>query len=153
MVPTMSPEQQGIVAQRSIEGVPIRTIGQELGTSHVSVLRARNKPHVRAFIEAEITNLITRGLKPARQTLCRLAALGNVKGQDKDTLALSLKASTTILNHIAGQPGTIINNLIQINNNEIPPSIAALFNRDAHLPVAPIPAVTSLLGQDEAIDI
>ena len=110
----MTPEQTAIVARRTIEGVPIRTIAAELGTTHPSVIRAKKKPEVRAYIENEIANLMQRGLKPARLTLCRLAAEG-IKAKDKDMLSLSLKASQTILQHANGQPGTIINALIQVN--------------------------------------
>jgi hypothetical protein len=120
----MNPANQAIVAQRTLEGFPTRAIAAEIGTSHTSVERARNNPKVKAWIEKEFTSLMERGLKPARKTLCRLAALGTIDQRDPDTgirrfdkdlLKLSLDASKVIVSQAQGAPGTIINALIQIN--------------------------------------
>ncbi len=120
----MTPAQTAVVAVKSIEGVPGCTIAQSLGVHPSTITRTQNKPAVKAFIEAQITELMHRGLKPARRTLCRLAALGNrptkdpqtgLDGNDKDILSLALKASQTILQHANPQPGTVIYNLTQIN--------------------------------------
>jgi len=119
----MRPDQDVIVAQRTLLGVPGCKIAQEIGVHESTISRA--KARVRTVIEGEYTELMVRGLRPSRRTLCRLAAMGSVKpvvdpdtGKliiDKDMLKLSLDASKTILSHANGQPGTIINTLIQIN--------------------------------------
>jgi hypothetical protein len=111
----MTPAQTAIIARRTVEGATTRDIEAQLGIDHSTIARTRNRPQVRALIESEIAALMERGLKPARRTLCRLAAIGNKADADKDMLKLSLDASKTILSHANGQPGTIINTLIQIN--------------------------------------
>jgi hypothetical protein len=108
----MTPAQTAQVAALTLQGVPGCKIAQAMGVHESTVSRA--KAQVRPYIESEMSTLMMRGLKPARRTLCRLAAEGN-KATDKDILSLSLKASQTILQHANGQPGTIINTLIQIN--------------------------------------
>jgi hypothetical protein len=112
----MTPAQTAIVARRTIEGAPVRTIADEVGLHHSQVVRTRQKPEIRSLIESEIESLITKGMRPARRTLCRLAAMGNTKEIDKDTIKLSLDASKAIMGMVQGQPGTIITNLIQINH-------------------------------------
>ncbi len=119
----MRPAQDLIVAQRTLQGVPGCKIAQEIGVHESTISRA--KARVRTVIEGEYTELMVRGLRPSRRTLCRLAAMGAGKPTidpetgrpiiDKDILKLSLDASKTILSHANGQPGTIINTLIQIN--------------------------------------
>ena len=64
----------------------------------------------------------------------RLAALGNTKGADKDTLKLSLDASKVVLNCagiLSNTPGTVINNLIQVNQNEVPEQLKGLLQQIA----------------------
>lgn len=137
----MTPAHEAIVAAQTIQGVPSRAIAAQIGTSHTSVERARNRPSVRAYIESEITELMKRGLKPARQTLCRQAAMGNGKRYDpetkrelwdKDVASIAQKASAIILQHANPQPGTVIYNLTQINQTEVPEVIRALFAQVAH---------------------
>ncbi len=125
----MTPEQNAIVARKTVQGVPGRQIAQVLGVHESTVSRA--KAAVRPYIESEISALMMRGLKPARRTLCRLAAIGNQADADKDMLKLSLDASKTILSHANGQPGTIINTLIQIN--QAPEQAQELNAIDAYL--------------------
>jgi thiamine kinase-like enzyme len=115
---TMTPEQTALIASESIKGSTTREIAAIIGCNQSSIVRTINKPDIRAKIEREANEIISRGLLPARRTLTRLAALGSVKCQDKDMLKLSLDASKHIT-AIAGLSGnsqsTIINNLIQIN--------------------------------------
>jgi hypothetical protein len=114
----MTPAQTAIVTSRTIQGVPIRAIAQEIGTSHQTILRTQHKPEIKALIEREAAEIINRGLKPARRTLTRLAAIGNTKRADKDMLKLSLDASkhiTSMAGLSGNAPGTIINALIQVN--------------------------------------
>jgi hypothetical protein len=116
----MNTEQLAVVTKRTIEGASQRAIAAEIGTSHVAVHRAINRPDVRAKIEAGANKIINRGLNPSINTLCRLAAIGNTKYADKDLLKLSLDASKHITS-IAGLSGsnqsTIINTLINVNAN------------------------------------
>jgi hypothetical protein len=116
----MTPAQTAVVTSRTIQGIPIRAIAQEIGTSHQTVLRTQHKPEIKALIEREAAEIINRGLKPARRTITRLAAMGNAKGADKDMLKLSLDASKHITS-MAGlsgtTPSTIINALIQVNQH------------------------------------
>jgi hypothetical protein len=115
----MDTDQLAIVTQRTIEGAPSRTIANEIGTHHTTVLRAQARPDIRAKVEQGINQLISRGLKPAISTITRFAALGNVKDitSDKDLAKLSLDASKTILSHVSGSgPQTVINQLIYSNS-------------------------------------
>jgi hypothetical protein len=143
----MTPAQQAIVAQKTLEGVPGCTIAQSLGV-HPSTV-TRNRQSVRAYIEQEISALMQRGLKPARRTLCRLAAMGTTKQADKDTLTLSLKASQIIIGHANPQPGTVVYNLTQINQHEMPESISRLFQQIAHNDTG----TGSMLQVEDAIDV
>jgi hypothetical protein len=90
-----------------------------MGYHESTISRTINKPEIRALIEAEATKIINRGLRPAVKTICRLAAMGNVKSQDKDMLKLSLDASkhvTSMAGLSGSAPSTIINTLIQVNH-------------------------------------
>ena len=114
----MRPDQTAVVIKRTVEGLTTRDIGQEIGLSRTAVNNVQHRPDVKAKIERAADHIINRGLQPAVKTLCRLAAMGNVKDADKDSLKLSLDASK----HITGMaglsgaaPSTIINAMIQIN--------------------------------------
>jgi hypothetical protein len=126
----MTPAQQAIVITETVKGVPGCKIAQELGVHESSVCRTRQKPDIKAKVDQAISQLINRGLTPAVRTLSRFAALGNVKGVDKDTAALALKASTTILGHVSGSgPQTVINQLIYsqgTHTDQTPESLAML---------------------------
>lgn len=118
----MDANQLATVTSYHIQGMPQGEIAQRVGVTRETVCRNLNKPEVRAKIEAEAAQIINRGLSQARRTIVRLAAMGNVKGQDKDTLKLALDASKHITS-IAGLSGnnssTIVNALIQVNNNGV----------------------------------
>jgi hypothetical protein len=98
------------------QGATTRDIEAKIGLDHSTIARAQQRPEIKAKIEHEIEQLINRGLKPARATMCRLAAIGNTKTTDKDMLKLSLDASKAIIAQAQGAPGSIINTLIQINH-------------------------------------
>ncbi len=111
----MDNQSLAIVTAKTIEGVPSRSIAQAIGTSHTSVIRAQQKPDIKAIVEAGITKLIKRGLNPAVNTLCRAAAMGNTKSikDTPDLYKLSVDASNKIIGHIQGSgPQTVINQLI-----------------------------------------
>ena len=116
----ITPDQVATVTDCTIRGLATRETAQVAGISHTTVCRTINKPDVRARIEKEATEIINRGLRPARQVLTRIVAEGNTKGADHQTKKLSLDAAKHITN-IAGlsgnAPGTIINQLIQINQD------------------------------------
>jgi hypothetical protein len=127
---TMNSEQLAIIASKTIQGVPGCKIAQDLGVHESSVCRAKQRPDVRAKVEAAGNDIIDRGLKPAIRTICRLAAEGNKKSAPIDMLKLSLDASkhiTAIAGLSGNAPGTIINQLININlADESSPQIQAL---------------------------
>jgi hypothetical protein len=128
----MTPEQQAIIINNTVAGVTCRDIAPQLGISHAAVNRHQHK--LRDLIQKQATELLNRGLIPARRTITRLAALGNTKGADKDTLKLSLDASKVVLNCagiLSNTPGTIINNLIQVNQNEVPEQLKGLLQQIA----------------------
>jgi hypothetical protein len=114
----MTPEQIGIASRCKLNGESIEVIGPKLGVHPSTVYRNLERPEIKALIEREAAEIINRGLKPARRTITRLAAIGNTKSNDKDMLKLSLDASKHITNMAGlsgGAPGTIINALIQVN--------------------------------------
>jgi hypothetical protein len=128
----MTPQQEAIIISKSAQAVPTRAIGQELGVSHTTIERRQKR--LRELINKEAAELLNRGLIPARRTITRLAAMGNSKDADKDQLRIALDASKVILNAggILANAGTTINNLIQINNNEMPEVIKQLFSAITH---------------------
>lgn len=114
----MNAEQVAYAVTKRVQGVPVRTIGDDLGVSHTTVVRALNKAEIKAKIEREAEQIISRGLKVARRTITRLAAEGN-KGKDPAMLKLALDASkhiTSMAGLSGNAPSTIINQMIQINN-------------------------------------
>lgn len=114
----MTPEQTAIATARYIEGQSTREIAPQVGAHWTTVARDLRRPEVRAKIEAAANQIINRGLKPSVNTLCRLAAKGNTKYADKDTLKLALDASkhiTSIAGLSGNAPSTVINALIQVN--------------------------------------
>ena len=76
----------------------------------------RWQDRLRPLIEGEVNALITEGLSVARKSVVRLAKQA-VDTDDKDWAKIGLDASKTILSAagITGQPSTIINALIQVN--------------------------------------
>lgn len=111
----MTPEQQAIIVQQSIQGVPNRKIAQTIGIHESNVCRAKQQPDIKAKIEAGIQRLINRGLNPAINTLTRAAAMGTTREikSTPDLYKISIDASKTILNHVSGSgPQTVINQLI-----------------------------------------
>ena len=120
-VPNMSAEEKAIIVAGKVRGETDLALSQKIGRSHTTVGRYHNKPAVKALIEHEAAQIMERGLTSARKTLCRLAARGNVKDADKDTLKLALDASkhiTSIAGLSGGTPGTVINALINIEGGE-----------------------------------
>jgi hypothetical protein len=128
----MTPQQEAIIIDNTVQQVPQRAIGEMIGVSHTTI--QRHQARLRDHINQQASELLQRGLIPARRTITRLAGMGNVKTADKDTLKLSLDASKIVLNAagILASAGTTINNMIQINNNEMPESIRALFEQITH---------------------
>lgn len=128
----MTPQEQAIIITDTVQEVPQRAIGNKLGVSHTTIHRHQAK--LRDLIQREASELLNRGLIPARRTLTRLAAIGNTKGADKDQLKLSLDASKVILSAsgILASSGTTINNMIQVNTNEVPEVVKELFDKLTH---------------------
>lgn len=128
----MTPQEQAIIIQDKIQEVPQIVTASKLGVCQQAVSQRQAK--LRDLINKEASELLNRGLLPARRTLTRLAALGNVKGQDKDNLKLSLDASKVILSAsgILASSGTTINNMIQVNTNEVPEAVKELLSRLTH---------------------
>ena len=111
----MNPEQIATCTKLHLEGKSIYEIAPQVNRSPSAVAQTLRRPDIKAKIDREANEIINRGLKPARQTLCRLAAIGNTKQSDPAMLTLSLKASQHITNiaGLSGQaPSTIINALI-----------------------------------------
>jgi hypothetical protein len=114
----MTPAQTAIATACNLKGESIYEIAPKLGCHPSTVYRNLNRPEIKAIIEREAAEIINRGLKPARRTLTRLAAIGNTKDADKDMLKLSLDASkhiTSMAGLSGNAPGTIINALIQVH--------------------------------------
>jgi hypothetical protein len=128
----MTPQQEAIIISETANGATTRHIAPLVGLDHSNV--ARHQKRLRDHINRQASELLQRGLTPARRTITRLAAIGNTKAADKDMLKLSLDASKIVLNAagILASAGTTINNMIQINNNEMPESIRALFAQITH---------------------
>ena len=116
----MTPAKIKTATKRTLKGDTTRAIAHDLGVDHNTVARAINKPEIRAIIEREAAAIITEGLEPARKTLTRLARVGNKATGDLAETKLSLDASkhiTSIAGLSGNAPGTIINQLIQINSD------------------------------------
>jgi hypothetical protein len=162
----MTPNQLAVATSKAIQGVPGCKIAQAVGVHESTISRNLNKPEIKALIEREAQEIINRGLKPARRTITRLAAIGNnTKTNDKDMLKLSLDASKHITS-MAGlsgtAPSTVINALIQVN--QAPQQTAEVqalqqfmqqmwvCSDDEHQEITGIPA-THTPALDEPIDI
>ena len=128
----MNPEQQAIIINETVQGKSCRSIAPLVNQDYTTVNKYQHK--LRDIINKQASELLNRGLIPARRTLTRLAALGNTKDADKDQLKLSLDASKVILSAsgILASAGTTINNMIQVNNNEIPDVVKELFAKVTH---------------------
>jgi DNA-binding Lrp family transcriptional regulator len=143
----MTPEQTALVTAGHIKGIPQGQIAEQVGMARETVNRHLHRPEIKALIEREAAEIINRGLKPARRTLTRLAALGNNPTTDKDHLKLSLDAAkhiTSMAGLSGGAPGTIINALIQVNqapeqSKELSGIAAFLSNQWMTQPISTIP--------------
>ena len=116
----MTPQKIKKATKMTIQGESTRSIGRTLDVNHGTIAKAINKPEIRAIIEREAAAIITEGLEPARKTLTRLARVGNKATGDLAETKLSLDASkhiTSIAGLSGNAPGTIINQLIQINSD------------------------------------
>ncbi len=111
----MDNNQTALIISETIKGIPGCKIAQDIGVHESTISRAKQKPDIKAIVEAGITKLIKRGLNPAVNTLCRAAAMGNTKSikDTPDLYKLSVDASNKIIGHIQGSgPQTVINQLI-----------------------------------------
>lgn len=132
----MTPEETALIASKSIEGATTREIAAITGYNQSTIVRAKNKPDIKAIVEKGISQLLQRGLTPSINTHCRLAAIGasvkmitvtnpdtgkTYKTTDIDpaVIKLSLDASKNILSHANGSgPQTVINQLILQQSSE-----------------------------------
>lgn len=111
----MDNQTTAVIIAETIKGATSRDIEAITGIDHSTIARARQKPDIKAKVEAGISQLINRGLKPAISTLCRAAAMGNTKSitSTPDLYKISVDASNRIISHISGSgPQTVINQLI-----------------------------------------
>ncbi len=143
----MDTNQTALIISETIKGATSRDIEAITGIDHSTIARARQKPDIKAKVEAGINQLINRGLKPAVNTLCRAAAMGNVKGitNTPDLYKISVDASNRIISHISGSgPQTVINQLIysQGARNELSPESILMVNR-----------ALGMVGDDDIIDL
>ena len=116
----MTPAKIKTATKRTLKGDTTRAIAHDLGVDHNTVARAINKPEIREIIEREAAAIISQGLEPARKTLIKLAEAGTKAESEPVDKKLALDASkhiTSIAGLSGGTPGTIINQLIQINSD------------------------------------
>jgi hypothetical protein len=123
----MTPEQKAIIISQSALGIPGCTIAQSIGVHPSTVTRTQQQSDTRARIQAEAEAIINGGLRVSRQATLRASAealrqykaIANKQPYDKDLIKLGLDASKTILQvaGLTGQPSTIINTLININQD------------------------------------
>lgn len=97
-------------------------VAKVLGRDVAVVSRWSNREHIKALIEAEAGELMRQGLMPARKTLVDLAIRGTSEEDrnNKDILKLSLDASKAIMCSAGlggGQPGTVVNQLVNIQGD------------------------------------
>jgi len=120
MIRKMTPKKIAIASKCILEGVPQQAIADQMGVDQSTIYRAVSKPEVREIIEREAAAIITEGLEPARKTLIKLAEAGTKAESETVDKKLALDASkhiTSIAGLSGGTPGTIINQLIQINSD------------------------------------
>lgn len=127
----MTPEQQAIIINDTVAGQTQVAIGRKLGVSHQAI--SKQKANLLPWIQHQATEFLNRGLVSARRSVCRIAALGNTKGASNESLKLSLDASKVILNAagILSSPSTVINNMVQVNQNQVPEQLRALLQQVA----------------------
>lgn len=114
----MTPENRALVVAGRIQEKSCREISREIGCNPKSITNLLKKDEIKELIERETSEIIKRGLIPARRTITRFAAMGtNPDATDVDK-KLALEASKHITG-IAGVSGTtpsvVINTLTQIN--------------------------------------
>uniref|UniRef100_A0A6H1Z7P4 Uncharacterized protein n=2 Tax=viral metagenome TaxID=1070528 RepID=A0A6H1Z7P4_9ZZZZ len=125
----MDNNQLAIITKKTIEGATSRDIEAITGLDHSTVARARQRPDIKAYIEAEGAKIIQGGLHIARKVILKRAAEGLNKSADDTTKDRSLKASVHITNMagLSGQaPSTIVNALIYQGDSHAPLSIDAM---------------------------
>ena len=128
----MNPEQIATCTKLHLQGQSIYKIAPQVDRSPSAVAQTLRRPDIRAFIESEANQLITRGLGAARKVILKRTAEGLNKSATDITKDRSLKASQIILNAAglsANQPSTVINALIYSQGAHVdatPESLAML---------------------------
>ena len=127
----MTPEQQAIIINDTVQGTPQVVTASKLGVCQQAI--SQQKANLLPWIQHQATEFLNRGLVSARRSVCRIAALGNTKGASNESLKLSLDASKVILNAagILSSPSTVINNMVQVNQNQVPEQLRALLQQVA----------------------
>ena len=127
----MTPEQQAIIINDTVQGTPQVVTASKLGVCQQAI--SQQKANLLPWIQHQATEFLNRGLVSARRSVCRIAALGNTKGASNESLKLSLDASKVILNAagILSSPSTVINNMVQVNQNQVPEQLRALLEQVA----------------------
>ena len=127
----MTPEQQAIIINDTVHEIPQVVTGCKLGVTQQAI--SKQKANLLPWIQLQATEFLTRGLVSARRSVCRIAALGNTKRATNEAMKLSLDASKVILNAagILSSPSTVINNMVQVNQNQVPEQLRALLQQVA----------------------
>jgi len=125
----LTPQQIAIATSRAVTTKQSHAdIARDLGCHRTTITRNLNRPDIKSRIERAAERIVDTGLDDAIETITRCASLGTYT-RDKDLLKIGLDASK----HITGMvgingttPSTVINALIQVNENVVPPIIAEL---------------------------
>ena len=129
---SLTTKQESKIITMSAQNMSTRVIGKEIGVAHGTVAVHRRK--LRDQIARETELLLNEGLTSAREGTVRASKevitqynkKDKSKEYDKDLIHIGMQANKLILSAAGfiGNPSTIINQIIQVNNsNAIPPAV------------------------------
>lgn len=117
------------IARLRVKGLGMQKIGEKIGRSRLTVRKALRTDEIRGIIEREASRIIEKGLHPAGDLIVGLVKEGLEKDAGQDVKRLGLDAAkhiTGMAGLSGGAPGTVINTMIQVNQN--PDRVSELSN-------------------------
>jgi hypothetical protein len=115
-------DEKGLIVAERAKGTSCQKIADMVGGTRAAVYKQTLKPDIKAMIEKQTALLMEKALAPSVKTLTRFATMGNSEEMTVENvplLKLSLDASRTVVSAATAPAGTVINNMIQVNNNNV----------------------------------
>ena len=116
----MTVAEKAEIARLRVKGLGTDQIGKKIGRARNTIRKALRTDEIKGIIEREASRIIEKGLHPAGDLIVGLVKEGLDKDAGQDVKRLGFDAAkhiTGMAGISGGAPGTVINTMIQVNQN------------------------------------